>query len=272
MPSPLRIIAAAIFLTAILQSADQYSPLTQINRDNVIHLHQAWSYETNDAFPDSEMECSPTVVDGTLYATTPKLRLIALNAATGKLRWVFDPKQSSRAFGKQRNRGVAYWSSGKDRRIFFAAGPFLYAVDARNGHPAAGFGIAGRVDLREGLGRPPAEMSISATSPGVVYKGLLIMGSIVSETLPASPGDIRAFDVRTGKIRWTFHTIPHPGEVGYETWPKDAWQYIGGANNWAGMALDAQRGLVLFPPDRPPSISTARIAKATTSMRTACWP
>ena len=90
-------------------------------------------------------------------------------------------------------------------------------------------------------------MSISATSPGIVYKDLLIMGSIVSETLPASPGDIRAYDVRTGKIRWTFHTIPHPGELGYDTWPKDAWQYIGGVNNWAGMSLDEKRGLVFVP-------------------------
>ena len=134
-----------------------------------------------------------------------------------------------------------------DQRIFFVAGHWLYALDARTGALIKSFGEDGRVDLRQGLGRPPEEMSISATSPGIIYKDLLIMGSIVSETLPASPGDIRAYDVRTGKIRWTFHTIPHPGEFGYDTWPKDAWKYIGGVNNWAGMSLDEKRGLVFVP-------------------------
>lgn len=225
----------------------RYSTLDQINRDNVARLSVAWTYDTGDAFPDSEMESNPIVVNGLLYATTPKLRLIALDAATGKLRWSFDPRRGERAFGKARNRGVTYWSDGADQRILLAAGHWLYALDARTGAPIGEFGEDGRVDLRLGLGRPPEEMSISATSPGIVYKDLLIMGSSVSETLPASPGDIRAYDVRTGKIRWTFHTIPHPGEFGYDTWPKDAWQYIGGANNWAGMSLDIQRGLVFVP-------------------------
>jgi len=225
----------------------RYSALDQINRENVSRLQAAWTYDTGDAFPDSEMECNPIVAGGVLYATTPRLRLVALDAATGRLRWSFDPRQNERPFGKQRNRGVTYWEGGGDRRIFFAAGPYLYALDARTGALAAGFGESGRVDLRQGLGRPPEEMSISATSPGIVYGDLLIMGSIVSETLPASPGDIRAYDTRTGKIRWTFHTIPHPGEFGYETWPKEAWQYIGGANNWAGMSLDEKRGLVFVP-------------------------
>ncbi len=225
----------------------RYSALDQINRGNVARLAVAWTYDTGDALGDSEMECNPIVVDGVLYATTPKLRLIALDAATGQPRWSFDPRQNQRSFGKARNRGVAYWAAGQDRRIFFAAGPWLYAVNARSGAAIAGFGENGRVDLRQGLGRPPAEMSISATSPGIVYRDLLIMGSIVSETLPASPGDIRAYDVRSGRIRWTFHTIPHPGEFGYDTWPKDAWQYIGAANNWAGMSLDEKRGLVFVP-------------------------
>jgi quinoprotein glucose dehydrogenase len=225
----------------------RYSALDQINRENVARLQVAWTYDTGDAFRDSEMQCNPIVVDGVLYATTPKLRLIALDAATGKLLWSFAPPQAEGAFGKQRNRGVTYWAGGVDRRIFFAAGHWLYAVDARSGKLVPGFGEHGRVDLRQGLGRPPEEMSISATTPGIVYKDLLIMGSIVSETLPSSPGDIRAYDVRSGKIRWTFHTIPHPGEFGYDTWPKDAWRYIGAANNWAGMALDEKRGLVFVP-------------------------
>ena len=221
-----------------------YSTLRQINRSNVHKLAIAWSYDSGDAFPDSEMECNPIVVHRTLYATTPKLRLIALDAATGKLRWSFDPNPAEKISTKLRNRGVTYWEEGNDHRVFIVARQFLYGIDATTGKPIASFGESGRVDLREGLGRDPAKQSISATSPGVVYKDLLILGSIVSEDLPASPGDIRAYDVRTGKIRWTFHTIPHPGEFGYETWPKDAWTYIGGANDWAGMSLDEKRGLV----------------------------
>jgi quinoprotein glucose dehydrogenase len=226
----------------------RYSALDQINRKNASQLQVAWIFDTGDAFRESEMECSPIIVNGVLYATTPKLRLIALDAATGKLRWAFDPRQpGERNLGKRRNRGVTYWSDGTDQRIFFAASHWLYAVDARTGTLATAFGDHGRVDLREGLGRPPLEMSISATTPGIIYKDLLIMGSIVSETLPSSPGDIRAYDARSGKIRWAFHTIPRPGEFGYDTWPKDAWQYIGAANNWAGMALDEKRGLVFVP-------------------------
>ena len=170
-----------------------------------------------------------------------KLRVIALDAGTGKLRWQFDPNSAREVIGKSRNRGLTYWESGGDRRVFVVAREYLYALDAGTGNPVW------KVDLREGLGRDVATMSMSATSPGIVYKDLLIMGSIVNETLPAAPGDIRAFEVRTGKLRWTFHTIPHPGEFGYETWPKDAWTYIGGVNNWAGMSLDEKRGLVFVP-------------------------
>ena len=223
-----------------------YSTLRQINRANVHNLAIAWTYDSGDAFLDSEMECNPIVEHGVLFATTPKLRLIALDAATGQLRWSFDPNQGESVATKLRNRGVTYWEEGNDRRVFLVARQYLYAIDTTTGKPIAGFGDFGRVDLREGLGRNPKLQSISATSPGVIYKDLLILGSIVSEDLPASPGDIRAFDVRTGKISWTFHTIPHPGEYGYETWPKDAWTYIGGVNDWAGMSLDEKRGWVFL--------------------------
>ncbi len=225
----------------------RYSTLAQINRQNAAKLQVAWTYDTGDTFANSEMQCNPIVVDGVMYATTPKLRLIALDAATGKLRWSFDPFASERVIGKSRNRGVTYWSEGKEKRIFVVVRNYLYSVDAISGKAVTDFGEGGRVDLRQGLGREPQGLSISATTPGIIYRDLLILGSILPETLPAAPGDIRAFDVRTGKVRWTFHTIPHPGELGYETWPKDAWTYIGGANNWAGMCLDEKRGLVFVP-------------------------
>jgi quinoprotein glucose dehydrogenase len=221
----------------------RYSELKQINRDNVSRLQVAWTFDTGDAFPGSEMQCNPIVVDGALYATTPKLRVIALDAASGKLLWSFDPSQGRKIVGKFRNRGLAYWEG----RIYVTARHFLYSLDARTGKLVPGFGESGRVDLREGLGRDPKEITISATTPGVIYQDLLILGSMMSETLPSPPGHIRAYDTRTGKIRWTFHTIPHPGEFGYETWPKDAWKYSGSANNWAGMTVDEERGLVFAP-------------------------
>lgn len=224
-----------------------YSVLQQINQANVQNLQVAWTYDTGDAFPDSEMQCNPVIAGGVLYATTPKLRVIALDAATGGLRWSFDPNEGRKPLGKVRNRGVTYWEDGGEKRIYVAFRHLLYALDAKTGQPVDSFGRSGRVDLREGLGRDPKEMTITVSTPGVVYKDLLIVGSLVSEGLPAAPGFIRAYDLRTGRLRWTFRTIPNPGEVGYETWPKDAWQYIGGANNWSGMALDVARGLVFVP-------------------------
>ncbi|HWC76432.1 MAG TPA: PQQ-binding-like beta-propeller repeat protein [Blastocatellia bacterium] len=224
-----------------------YSTLTQINRENVRNLRVAWTYETGDAFPGSEMQCNPIIIDGVLYATSPSLRVIALEADTGKLKWSFDPNAGQKAPGKMRNRGLTYWSSGTDKRIFVAFRHWLYALDAGTGRPVESFGKEGRVDLREGLGREPTTLSVGLTTPGVVYQDRLIVGSIVSEGLPAAPGHIRAYDVRTGRIRWIFRTIPQPGEIGYQSWPRDAWQYTGGANNWAGMALDEKRGLVFVP-------------------------
>lgn len=224
----------------------RYSSLKQINRENVRNLKVAWIFDSGDAYPGSEMQCNPLVVNGVLYATTPKVNVIALNAATGKLLWRFDPHQGRKVLGKIRNRGVTYWSDGKQGRIFVAVRQYLYSLDAKSGEPVATFGTSGRVDLRENL-RPGEKEMVSITTPGIIYKDQLIVGSITSETLPTPPGDIRAYDVRTGKLRWAFHTIPRPGEFGYETWPKEAWKYTGSANNWTGMALDVKRGLVFVP-------------------------
>jgi quinoprotein glucose dehydrogenase len=224
-----------------------FSALGQINRNNVQQLQVAWTYDTGDAFDGSQIQCNPLIVNGVLYATSPKLRVFALDAATGNLRWSFDPNATEKAPGRFLNRGVTYWDGNGEPRIYFGFRHWLYALDAKTGQPVKSFGVEGRIDMREGLGRPAKDLSVGLTTPGIVYKDLLIVGSLVSETLPAAPGDIRAYDLRTGKLRWTFHTIPHPGEFGYDTWPKDAWQSIGGANDWSGMALDEKRGLVFAP-------------------------
>jgi quinoprotein glucose dehydrogenase len=218
-----------------------YSTLTQINRNNVAQLEVAWSFDTREH--DGVLQTSPIVVNGVLYGITPTQKIFALEASTGKLLWRFD----SGIQGTQPDRGLAFWSSGKEKRIFVGIMNFVYALNASTGKPIRSFGSGGRIDLREGLGRSLSSSWTSLTSPGIVYKDLIIVGGRNAETLPAPPGDIRAFDVRTGKLRWVFHTIPHPGEFGYETWPKDAWTYSGAANNWAGMALDSQRGIVYVP-------------------------
>jgi len=219
----------------------RYSPLKQINRDNVARLHAAWSFDCDDGAGDPQTQ--PIVVAGVLYGVTPRHKVIALNAATGKLLWQFD----SGIVGRGPNRAVTYWSDGTRKRIFAAVQSFVYALDARTGKPIESFGVHGRIDLRDGLGREPEKQSVLLTSPGIVYKNLLIVGGRLPEALPAPPGDIRAFDVLTGELRWQFHTIPHPGEFGYETWPKDAWTYTGSANNWAGFAVDTERGIVFAP-------------------------
>ncbi len=224
-----------------------YTRADEIGPSNVANVRVAWTYDTEDSFDGSEMQCNPIVEHGILFATTPKVRVIALDAATGKLLWSFNPQPSGVRASKARNRGLNYWTDGKQERIFFAFREELFALDAKTGEPAREFGTHGIVDLKNGLGRNPEDINISLTTPGVVYKDRLILGSITSEDLPAAPGDIRAYNVRTGAIDWSFHTIPHPGEPGYETWPKDAWKYSGAANDWAGMALDEKRGLVFVP-------------------------
>ena len=220
---------------------NHYSSLAQISRGNVKQLQVAWSFDTGE---EGGLQTSPIIVDGVLYGITPTQKVFALNAATGALLWKFD----SGIRGTQPDRGLAHWSAGNDKRILVGVMHFLYALDAATGKPVPSFGQAGRIDLREQLGREPASaQSISLTSPAVVYKDLVIVGGRNPETLPAPPGDIRAFDARSGKLRWSFHTIPHPGEFGYNTWPKDAWKSSGAANNWAGMSLDSVRGILYVP-------------------------
>ena len=219
----------------------RYSPLKQINRSNVERLQVAWTYDTADGPGDPETQ--PIEIDGVLYGVTPTHKVVALDAATGRILWRFDSKIA----GRGANRGLVYWAEGNDRRIFAAVRSYVYALNTRTGQPIQGFGNEGRIDLREGLGRDPQKQSIVLTTPGIIFNDLLIVGGRLPESLPAPPGDIRAYDVRNGKLRWSFHTIPHPGEFGYDTWPKDAWTYSGSANNWAGMAVDRKRGIVYAP-------------------------
>lgn len=220
-----------------------YSTLDQINTSNVVKLREVWRYESGDEFKDSELQCNPLIIGGVLYGTTPKLRVVALNAASGEEIWSFDPFQGEPVRGKQRSRGLVHWQG----RIYVAARHWLWAIDATTGKPVSAFGTGGRIDLREGLGRPPEGLNVSASTPGVVYRDLLIVGSIVPEGVPSAPGFIRAFNLKTGRQVWAFRTIPAPGDFGYETWPPDTWKHTGGANAWGGLALDEKRGLVFAP-------------------------
>ena len=226
----------------------RYSPLARITRENVRQLQVAWTYHTGDASPGghSEIQATPVVVDGVLYTTTPALAVVALRADSGTSIWRFDPF-AGRTRESHVNRGVVYWADGADRRILFTAGRRLYALDAATGRPILTFGDSGSVDLAVGLGRDVTGAQLLATSPGVIYRDLLIQGTRVGESEGSAPGHVRAYDVRTGEIRWTFHTLPQPGEAGAESWPAGATKDAGGANSWAGMAVDVPRGIVYVP-------------------------
>ena len=224
----------------------RYSYLDQINRSNVGTLQVAWVYHTGDSSSHSQIQATPIVIDGVLYTSTPALAVVALRADSGNLIWRFDPF-ASKTRATHVSRGVAFWSDGVQKRVFLTAGRRLYSIDAANGQPDQVFGDSGSVDLGAGLSRDASDAEVLATSPGVVYQDLLIQGTRVGEGEGAAPGDIRAYDVHTGKIRWTFHTIPHPGELGYDTWPADAGKTAGGANSWAGMSVDPGRGIVYVP-------------------------
>ncbi|MEW5978550.1 MAG: PQQ-binding-like beta-propeller repeat protein [Acidobacteriota bacterium] len=236
-------------------ASSQYSELQQINTSNVNRLAVAWTYRTGDleGGARSQIQCNPLIVEGVLYGTSPRLKVFAVDAATGQQLWIFDPfSQLGQDDGPGINRGLVYWKEGHDGRLFFSAGHYLYALQASTGKVVAEFGKGGRVDLRDDLGRDASKLYVQSRTPGAVYRDLVIWGTVVSEGPgPSAPGHIRAYDVRTGKLKWIFHTIPHPGEFGYETWPADAWKHIGGANSWAGMTIDHKRGLTFIPTGSP---------------------
>lgn len=221
---------------------DRYSSLAQINRKTVANLTMVWRFDERAA---GETETNPLIIHGTLYGYTPGLNVIALDAASGVLRWRFD----ARIRGAGPQRGLAYWpgADGRGPRLLASVMNYLYALDPATGRPIDSFGDHGRIDLRKGLRGNYLDHYVSVTSPGIIYKNLIIVGFRTREVKPAPPADIRAFDVRSGELRWSFHTIPHPGERGYETWPANAWKYSGSANNWAGFAVDAARGIVYAP-------------------------
>lgn len=232
------------------QGATRYSPLTTIGRSNVAKLRRAWTYYTGDKGDRGRttIECSPIVIGDVMYLTSPMLKVMAVDAATGKEIWRFDPFEGTkeRAAGGV-NRGVTYWEDAKktDRRILYPAGKSLYCLNAKTGKLIPTFGVNGIVDLTKEMDAEPLGDLGAPSSPGSIYKDLIVLGSRNGEgPRPASPGHIRAYNVRTGKREWIFHTIPHPGELGHDTWEGDSWKTSGSANVWGGFSVDEKRGLV----------------------------
>ena len=220
-------------------SSSHFLDLDQIKKSNVSQLEVAWFY------PHGATGFNPIVVDDVMYALGRNASaLVALDATTGKEIWIHDGLTGIIT------RGVNYWQSqdGKDRRLLFSINGYLQAIDARTGKSILSFGKDGLVDLREGLRRAEGtDRRVQSRTPGKVWKNLLIMGSAAGEAWVTPPGDIRAYDIPTGKRVWQFHTVPEPGEFGYDTFPKDAYKYVGGANNWGEMSVDEERGIVYVP-------------------------
>ena len=210
---------------------------TGIDKSNVSRLRLAWSY------PMGQTDFNPVVVRGVIYGRGPNGSFVALDAATGRQLWLHAGVEGFNS------RGINYWESkdGKDRRLIFSAGNMLQEIDAQTGESVTSFGTNGKVDLREGLDRDPTAINQQSRTPGRIFENLLILGSATNQEYDSAPGDIRAFDVRTGRKVWTFHTVPRPGEFGDDTWPKDAWKTVGGANNWGEQSIDEKRGIVFIP-------------------------
>ncbi|WP_026463548.1 PQQ-binding-like beta-propeller repeat protein [Adhaeribacter aquaticus] len=223
---------------------NHYSTLKQITASNVAQLKVAWQYHTLDS---GQIQCNPIIVDGVLYGMTATTQPFAVDAATGKERWRLKPDAESNNLSN--SRGLVYWEAGNDKRILYTNGPWLHAVDARTGKAISAFGENGRTSLKAGLGETAKDKFVISNTPGTVYGDLIIMPLRVSEGADASLGNIQAFNIRTGKLAWVFHTIPRPGEYGYDTWPKDTYKNteVGAANNWSGMSVDRQRGILYVP-------------------------
>ena len=221
--------------------SSRFVAATEINKTNVQRLQVAWTY------PAGQTDFNPLVVRGVVYGLGANGAFVALDAATGKEIWTHTGVQGFNG------RGVNYWEStdGTDRRLIFSTNNILQAIDARTGESIRSFGVDGKVDLREGLDRDPATVNQQTRIPGRVFENLIIMGSATNQEYASAPGDIRAFDVRTGARVWTFHTVPRPGEFGYDTWPEGAWKTVGGANNWAEQSIDVNRGIVYIPTGSP---------------------
>lgn len=234
----------------------RYSSLQQINTSNVKELKVAWTYESEkgDSTKFGPMECNPIIIGNTLYGVSPKLKLFAVNASTGEELWNFNPADSIENSTWHRknvnmNRGVTYWEKENDKRIIYTVGSIVLSIDAKNGKLIRSFGTDGGINLVEGLDRDPSKLFVAPTSPVIVYKDLFFVSGLVGEH---TPGHIRAFDVSTGEQKWIFHTIPYPGEKGYETWEdKEAYKYLGSTNSWAGFSLDEDRGILFAPIGNP---------------------
>lgn len=232
--------------------SSSYSVLDQINTMNVHQLELAWTFNPDDAATGSRFsgsQCNPIIIDGVMYVASARHRIYAVNAGNGKMLWSFDPFNGGPGGGSF--RGVTYWADGADKRILFTGGDLLFALNAETGILIQSFGKNGQVSMNVGIRDDPEKISIKPTSPGIVFQDLLIIGNEVSELYGAQPGYVRAYNIRTGKLVWTFHTVPKPGELGYDTWPKDAWQYAGGANCWGGLSVDEKRGMVFFGTGSP---------------------
>ncbi|MDW3651924.1 MAG: PQQ-binding-like beta-propeller repeat protein [Bacteroidia bacterium] len=229
------------------EKSSSYSPLDQINVSNVDQLQNVWTFQIDDVpqgDPPVSSQSNPIIVDGVLYANSAKQTVFALNAQTGEKIWSFkalDEGEPSAA-----SRGVAYWAKGSDKRILYSAGNYLMAIDAKTGKLIPSFGENGKVNLNVGVRDDYEKISVTLTTPGRIFKDLIIIGSRLPDFYGSPPGYIRAYHCETGKLVWTFHTIPHPGEPGYETWPPDAYKTAGGVNCWAGMSIDTDRGMVFL--------------------------
>jgi quinoprotein glucose dehydrogenase len=235
------------------EGSNAYSELNQIDTANVTQLKVAWTYRTGDEAESFNLECNPIVINNILYGVSPKLKAFALDAKTGKQLWMFDPFDKKSTDGGV-SRGLTYWENKDEQRIFLFVANKLMALDAKTGRQIMNFGDSGYVDLNKDLrsndGKEYHE-DVQNTSPGIIYKDLIITGSAVGEDYESSPGHIRAYDVRTGKRKWIFHTIPEPGEFGYNTWPKEGNASVGGCNAWGGLSIDSKRGIVFAATGSP---------------------